>query len=99
MLIHGFAIGVLITFLGGLMAVDLAPKKAAGAAMGLIGIASYIGAGFQELLSGFLINNNKTVIGNMITYDFSVAKYFWLGAAAFSVIFALFVWNARAISK
>lgn len=95
MLIHGFAIGILITFLGGLMAVDLAPKKAAGAAMGLIGIASYIGAGVQELISGFLISDSKTVVNSVTIYDFSVAKYFWLVAAILSVITACFVWNAK----
>ena len=45
MISFGFAIDILITFLGGLMAVDIASKKASGAALGLIGIASYIGAG------------------------------------------------------
>lgn len=96
MLVHGFAIGILITFLGGLMAVDIAHKKAAGGAMGLIGIASYIGAGIQELISGFLISNHKLMINNVATYDFSIARYFWLGAAAFSAITVLFVWNAKA---
>ncbi len=95
MLIHGFAIGVLITFLGGLMAVDLSPKNATGAAMGLVGIASYIGAGIQELLSGFLISNSQTTLNNQIVYDFSVAKYFWLGSAILSVIIALSVWKAK----
>ena len=52
MILFGFAIGVLITFVGGLMAVDIASKKASGAALGLIGIASYIGAGFQDIASG-----------------------------------------------
>ena len=32
MVLSGFALGILITFLGGLMAVDIAPKKASGAA-------------------------------------------------------------------
>ena len=95
MLIHGFAIGILITFLGGLMAVDLAPKKAAGAAMGLIGIASYIGAGIQELISGFLIGDTKIIVDNVITYDFSVARYFWLSAAMVSVLIALPLWKAQ----
>ena len=95
MLIHGFAIGILITFLGGLMAVDLAPKKAAGAAMGLIGIASYIGAGIQELISGFLIGDTKIIVDNVITYDFSVARYFWLSSAMVSVLIALPLWKAQ----
>jgi MFS transporter, OPA family, sugar phosphate sensor protein UhpC len=95
MLIHGFAIGVLITFLGGLMAVDLAPKKAAGAAMGLIGIASYIGAALQEIMSGYLIGSSKTKINGVVDYDFEVSKYFWFSASVFSVMIALFVWKAK----
>ncbi|OJU54335.1 MAG: hypothetical protein BGN96_13325 [Bacteroidales bacterium 45-6] len=95
MLVHGFAIGILITFVGGLMAVDIAPKKATGAAMGLIGIASYAGAGAQEFLSGIFISDHKTMIQNVATYDFSVARFFWFGAAVLSVLMALFVWNAK----
>lgn len=49
MVLFGLAIGVLICFLGGLMATDIAPKAASGAALGIVGIASYIGAGFQVL--------------------------------------------------
>jgi len=95
MLIHGFAIGILITFLGGLMAVDISPKQATGATMGLIGIASYAGAGIQELISGFLISDKKVIVNNIVTYDFSIARYFWFGAALLSAIVALLVWNAK----
>ncbi|MEP5339032.1 MAG: MFS transporter [Algibacter sp.] len=95
MIVFGFAIGILITFLGGLMAVDIASKKASGAALGLIGIASYIGAGIQDIVSGFLIGNNHTILNGVDSYDFSTIKLFWLGAAILSVICALFVWNAK----
>ena len=53
MVLFGLGIGVLICFLGGLMAVDIAPCNASGAALGVVGIASYIGAGSQD-------NNNET---------------------------------------
>ncbi len=96
MLLFGFAIGILITFVGGLMAVDIASKKASGAALGLVGIASYIGAGVQDLVSGFLIEGNHSIENGVDIYDFSTAKLFWLGAAALSVICVLFVWNAKA---
>jgi OPA family sugar phosphate sensor protein UhpC-like MFS transporter len=95
MLLHGFSIGILITFLGGLMAIDISPRKATGAAMGLIGIASYIGAGIQDLISGYLIKTNKTMVNDVAIYDFSVARYFWLGAAILSALTALLVWNVR----
>lgn len=42
MVLFGLGIGVLICFLGGLMAVDIAPRNASGAALGVVGIASYI---------------------------------------------------------
>jgi OPA family sugar phosphate sensor protein UhpC-like MFS transporter len=96
MLVHGFSIGILITFVGGLMAVDIAPKKATGAAMGLIGIASYIGAGIQELISGFLISDRKHIVDGVATYDFSIARFFWIAAAMLSVVLAVLVWNAKA---
>ena len=52
MVLFGIGIGVLICFLGGLMAVDIAPRNASGAALGVVGIASYIGAGLQDVMSG-----------------------------------------------
>ena len=96
MISFGFAIDILITFLGGLMAVDIASKKASGAALGLIGIASYIGAGIQDVVSGMLIGEGRNLVDGIDTYDFSVVKLFWLGAAMASVILTLFVWNAKA---
>ena len=48
MVLFGIAIGVLICFLGGLMAVDIVPRKATGAALGVVGVASYIAAGLQD---------------------------------------------------
>lgn len=78
------------------MAIDIASKMASGAALGLVGIASYIGAGIQDVVSGFMIENGKTTIENISTYDFTITKYFWLGAAIISVVLALLVWNAKA---
>ncbi|TFH02076.1 MAG: MFS transporter, partial [Calditrichales bacterium] len=39
--LYGFTLSGLLAALGGLFAIDIAPKKAAGAAMGFIGIFSY----------------------------------------------------------
>src|SRR5690606_4236409 len=72
MVFFGISIGVLICFLGGLMAVDLAPKQATGAALGIIGVASYIGAGLQDILSGTFIEKGKTVSQGITYYDFSI---------------------------
>ncbi len=95
MILFGLGIGVLICFLGGLMAVDLAPKNASGAALGIVGIASYIGAGLQDIMSGILIEGNKTVVNGVETYDFTYINWFWIGAALTSVLLALLVWNAK----
>lgn len=50
MIIFGLAIGALICLLGGLMAVDIVSKKASGAALGVVGIASYVGAAILSVL-------------------------------------------------
>ena len=95
MVLFGLGIGVLICFLGGLMAVDIAPRNASGAALGVVGIASYIGAGLQDVMSGVLIEGQKTVQNGVDVYDFTYINWFWIGAALLSVFFALLVWNAK----
>lgn len=95
MIIFGTGIGVLICFLGGFMAVDIAPANASGAALGVVGIASYIGAAVQDTMSGILIEGNKTMINGVARYDFTYINYFWIGAAVISTVLALFVWNAK----
>lgn len=95
MILFGLGIGVLICFLGGLMAVDIAPRNASGAALGLVGIASYIGAGLQDVMSGVLIEGNKRLVDGVEVYDFTYINWFWIGAALLSVLLALLVWNAR----
>lgn len=95
MVLFGLGIGVLICFLGGLMAVDIAPRAAAGAALGVVGIASYIGAGLQDVMNGILIEGNKTLVDGKEIYDFTYVNWFWIGAAALSVILTLLVWNAK----
>lgn len=96
MVIFGLAIGALICFLGGLMAVDIASRKASGAALGVVGVASHAGAALQDLVSGFTIQSGKTVGAEAASYDFSVVSWFWIGAAVLSVVCALAVWNAKA---
>lgn len=95
MILFGLGIGVLICFLGGLMAVDIAPRNASGAALGVVGIVSYIGAGLQDVMSGVLIEGNKRLVDGVEVYDFTYINWFWIGAALLSVLLALLVWNAR----
>ncbi|MDH5414508.1 MAG: MFS transporter [Flavobacteriaceae bacterium] len=93
MVIFGLAIGALICYLGGLMAVDIASKKASGAALGMVGIMSYAAAGIQDIASGYLIENNKSMVNGEFIYDFSTITIFWIGAAVLSVVFALLTWK------
>ncbi len=101
MVLFGVAIGVLICFIGGLMAVDIVPRNATGAALGIVGIASYIGAGLQDIISGTLIENSKTLTNvvngvEQYQYDFTQAGLFWIGASVISFLLATLVWKAKA---
>ena len=109
MVLFGTSIGVLFCFLGGLMAVDVAPKNAAGAALGVVGIASYLGAGIQDIVSGYLIKSQGTVEGGKKVYEFAHTVFhfngseyavdhialFWIGASLLSLLCALTVWNVK----
>ena len=90
--LFGLSIGVLICFLGGLMAVDIAPAEAAGATAGVIGMASYAAAGLQDIVSGYLIEGRKTIVDGVATYDFSAIRLFWLAAAAASLALLVFIY-------
>ena len=91
MVVFGFSIGVLICYLAGLMAVDMVPKSVSGAAIGVVGIASYMGAALQDVASGYIIEASKGVS----TYDFSTLSMFWVGSAVISFVLCLFIWNAK----
>lgn len=95
MVLFGLGIGVLICFLGGLMAVDIAPKAAAGAALGVVGMASYLGAGLQDVMNGILIEGHKTMVDGVAHYDFTLVNWFWIGSALFSTFLTALVWNAK----
>ena len=94
MSLFGVAMGVLICFLGGLMAVDIVPRQATGAALGIVGVASYIAAGLQDVVSGWLIDGSTTTLANgSREYDFTAAAIFWIGASIISFILPLFNWR------
>ena len=96
MVLFGLALGVLLVYLGGLMAVDICSKETSGTALGVVGVASYIGAGLQDILSGHLIDGGKTLVEGQTIYNFDAAGWLWIGAAVLSLILATLVWNARA---
>lgn len=109
MVLFGTSIGVLFCFLGGLMAVDVAPKSAAGAALGVVGIASYLGAGIQDIVSGQLIKSQGAPGGGQHAYVFAHSTFsfcgrtldvdhialFWIGASLLSILCAATVWNVK----
>jgi OPA family sugar phosphate sensor protein UhpC-like MFS transporter len=97
MALFGIAIGVLICFIGGLMAVDLVPRKATGAALGIVGLASYAAAGIMNIISGVLLEDRAVidVVTNEKIYDFSYVAVFWLGAAIISFLLPILNWGRK----
>ncbi len=100
MVLFGIAIGVLIAFLGGLMAIDLVPRKATGAALGIVGMASYAAAGVQNIITGLLLDGNTTKalnnLGETVTrHDYTAVSWFWLGAAVVSCLLPILNWHRR----
>ena len=100
MVLFGIAIGVLISFLGGLMAIDLVPRKATGAALGIVGMASYAAAGIQNVISGILLDGNvidkANAAGETIQiHDFTAASWFWLCAAVISFLLPVLNWKRK----
>ncbi|PID39763.1 MAG: MFS transporter [Deltaproteobacteria bacterium] len=92
----GFAIGCLLVFLGGLTAMDICSKRAAGAALGVIGGFSYVGAGIQDWVSGTLIKAGQGVDASGKTiYDFTRVKYFWVAASILSTILGASLWGSE----
>jgi OPA family sugar phosphate sensor protein UhpC-like MFS transporter len=93
--LFGVGLNGLVTSLGGLFAVDIAPKKVAGAAMGFVGVFSYLGAAIQENISGALIESGMRVVDGVRHYEFGPAIAFWIGSSAISMLLAATLWRVR----
>lgn len=78
--IFGFGLGVILCFVGGLLAVDLCPRKATGAAMGVIGLLAYGGAALQDIVNGMLMDAAKVVVNGQVVYHFDTIEHFWIGS-------------------
>lgn len=78
--IFGFGLGVILCFVGGLLAVDLCPRKATGAAMGVIGLLAYGGAALQDIVNGILMDSAKVVVDGVTTYHFETITNFWIAS-------------------
>jgi OPA family sugar phosphate sensor protein UhpC-like MFS transporter len=95
-LLYGFSLSGILAVLGGLFAVDIADKRAAGAAMGLIGIFSYLGAGLASAVNGYLVGQGTTMVDGVSDVDFSQPIALWIGASVLSAALAATLWRVRA---
>ncbi len=91
--LFSLAVGVLYCIVAGLMAVDIVPRKATGAALGVVGISSYAAAGLQDITSGLLIQYNTAEIGGVDVYDFGPVSWFWIVAAVVSFVLPVLNWK------
>lgn len=71
--VFSMTIGTLYCLVAGLMAIDIVPRKATGAALGIVGIFSYVAAGVQDVVSGYMIHE-----GSRNGCGFTSAAIFWL---------------------
>jgi OPA family sugar phosphate sensor protein UhpC-like MFS transporter len=93
--IYGAALSGLIASVGGLFAVDIAPRGATGAAMGLVGIFSYLGAGTQDIVSAHLIDKGVTFVDGVKVYNFDNAIVLWIATSVVSMLLAASLWHTR----
>lgn len=83
--VFNFAMGELYCIVAGLMAIDIVPRKATGAALGVVGVSSYIAAAVQDIASGYLIQENGS--------DFTYVAIFWILAAFWATLLPVLNWN------
>ena len=91
--LFSLSVGVLYCIVAGLMAVDIVPRKATGAALGVVGISSYIAAGFQDIISGYLIEGFAVVENGVKLYDFGPVSWFWIAASVISFVVPVLNWK------
>jgi len=88
--LFSLASGVLYCIVAGLMALDIVPRKATGAALGIVGISSYVAAALQDVASGYLIQGFQNADG---AYDFTPVAVFWLIAAFLAFALPVLNWK------
>ena len=91
--LFSLATGVLYCIVAGLMAVDIVPRKATGAALGVVGISSYVAAGIQDIASGYLIQGYTDQAGGVDIYNFGPVSWFWVAAAVISFVLPVLNWK------
>jgi OPA family sugar phosphate sensor protein UhpC-like MFS transporter len=93
--LYGAGLSGLVASIGGLFGVDIAPRGAAGAAMGFVGVFSYLAAATQEYVSSKLIAQGVQVVDGIRVYDFDPAITFWIGSSVLSMVLAATLWNTK----
>ena len=99
--VFSLAVGVLYCIVSGLMAIDIVPRKATGAALGIVGISSYMTIGVQNIVSGLLIDRFSVqkqvltdgVLQTVTEYNFVPVAMFWLSAVLISFLLPVFNWK------
>ena len=91
--LFSLSVGVLYCIVAGLMAVDIVPRKATGAALGVVGISSYVAAGLQDITSGYLIQGYMTQVDGSDVYDFGPVSWFWIAASLVSFVLPVLNWK------
>ena len=93
--LFSLAVGVLYCIVAGVMAMDIVPRKATGAALGIVGISSYVAAGIQDIVSGYL-NQGYTEGAADISeavYNFTPVSIFWLFAMLIAFVLPVVTWK------
>ena len=87
--VFSFSFSIVFCIVAGLMALDFVPRKATGAALGIVGISSYAAAGLQSMVSGFLIGG-FSADG---FYNFYPVSVFWIVACLLAFVLPVIGWK------
>jgi len=87
--VFSMAFSVVFCIVAGLMALDFVPRRATGAALGIVGISSYVAAGLQSIVSGYLIQGNAADS----VYNFLPVSIFWTIACLIAFILPVIGWK------
>lgn len=87
--VASLSLAALYCIVAGIMALDIVPRKATGAALGVVGISSYFAAGLQGIISGVLIGGSRA--GD--NYDFTPVAVFWICSCLISFVLPVLNWK------
>ena len=87
--VFSMSFSVVFCIVAGLMALDFVPRKATGAALGIVGISSYAAAGLQSIASGYLIQG----FAADGAYNFLPVSIFWCAACLVAFILPVVGWK------